>query len=135
MKLVEQGVIDLDTRLQDYVDEPLWANRGEAWHENLSDLRGDERYRRITARMCLSHTSGFSNWRWFEPDEKLRIRFDPGARYGYFGEGFTFLQIVLEKLTGVRLEQRTTRPGPRAPWRPRPRITRASFGRCCAARD
>lgn len=105
MRLVERGVIDLDTRLQDYIDEPLWVNRGEAWHENLSDLRGDERYRKITARMCLSHTSGFPNWRWFEPDEKLRIRFDPGARYGYSGEGFTFLQIVLEKLTGKRLEQ------------------------------
>jgi CubicO group peptidase (beta-lactamase class C family) len=105
MRLVERGVIDLDRPLQEYVDEPLWTNRGEAWHENLGDLRGDERYRKITARMCLTHTTGFPNWRWFEPDEKLRIRFDPGARYGYSGEGFTFLQVVLERLTGKRLEQ------------------------------
>src|SRR5262245_53574646 len=33
MKLVEQGVIDLDTPLQEYLDEPLWKNKGKAWHE------------------------------------------------------------------------------------------------------
>src|SRR5215203_2885062 len=97
MKLVEQGVVDLD--------EPLWANQGKSWHENLSDLRDDPRYRRITARMSLSHTTGLPNWRWFEPDEKLRIHFEPGERFSYSGEGMTFLQIVLEKLTGKPLEQ------------------------------
>ena len=106
MKLVEQGVIDLDTPLQTYVDEPLWKNqgRGNAWHEDLGDLRDDPRYQRITARMSLSHTTGFPNWRWFEPDRKVRIKFDPGARYSYSGEGMTFLQIVLEKVTGKPLE-------------------------------
>jgi D-alanyl-D-alanine-carboxypeptidase/D-alanyl-D-alanine-endopeptidase len=29
MKLVEQGVLDLDKPLQDYVSEPLWQNRGK----------------------------------------------------------------------------------------------------------
>ncbi len=105
MKLVERGVIDLDTPLQEYVDEPLWTNRGTEWHEDLSDLRDDPRYRRITARMCLSHTTGMPNWRWFEPDQKLRIHFDPGERYSYSGEGMVFLQIVLQKLTGKPLEQ------------------------------
>jgi hypothetical protein len=86
------------------VDEPLWKNQGKAWHEDLRDLRDDSRYQRITARMSLSHTTGFPNWRWFEPDRKLRITFDPGTRYGYSGEGMTFLQIVLEKITGKPLE-------------------------------
>lgn len=35
MKLVEQGVLDLDTPLQDYVEEPLWQNQGTEWHEDL----------------------------------------------------------------------------------------------------
>ncbi len=105
MKLVEQGVIDLDTPLQEYLDEPLWKNQGEAWHEDLGDLRDDQRYQRITARMSLSHTTGLPNWRWFEPDQKLRIHFEPGERFSYSGEGMTFLQIVLEKLTGKPLEQ------------------------------
>ena len=105
MKLVEQGVIDLDTPLQEYVDEPLWKNQGTEWHEDLSDLRDDPRYRRITARMSLSHTTGMPNWRWFEPDRKLRIHFEPGERYSYSGEGMVFLQIVLQKVTGKPLEQ------------------------------
>ncbi len=52
MKLVEQGGIDLDTPLQDYLDEPLWKNRStseRAWHEDLGDLRDEPRIRRITA--------------------------------------------------------------------------------------
>ena len=105
MRLVEQGALDLDKPLQDYVTEPLWQNRGTSWHENLSDLRGDERYRRITARMSMSHTTGLPGWRWFEPDQKLRIHFTPGDRYSYSGEGMTLLQIVIQKVTGKPLEQ------------------------------
>jgi serine-type D-Ala-D-Ala carboxypeptidase/endopeptidase len=105
MRLVEQGVLDLDTPLQDYLKEPLWANQGKSWHEDLSALRDEPRYRKITARMSLSHTTGMPNWRWFEPDQKLRIHFEPGERFSYSGEGMTFLQIVLEKLTGKPLEQ------------------------------
>ena len=105
MKLVEQGVIDLDTPLQQYVDEPLCKNKGQEWHQDLSDLCDDPRYQKITARMSLSHTSGLPGWRWFEPDQKLRIHFEPGERYNYSGEGMTFLQIVLEKITGKTLEE------------------------------
>jgi CubicO group peptidase (beta-lactamase class C family) len=105
MKLVEQGVLDLDKPLQEYVSEPLWQNRGTAWHEDLSDLRSDPRYRRITVRMSISHTTGLPGWRWFEPDQKLRIHFEPGERYSYSGEGMTFLQVVIEKVTGKPLEQ------------------------------
>ena len=105
MKLVEQGVLDLDKPLQEYVSEPLWQNRGTSWHEDLSDLRSDPRYRRITARMSMSHTTGLPGWRWFEPDQKLRIHFEPGERFSYSGEGMTLLQVVIEKLTGKPLEQ------------------------------
>jgi CubicO group peptidase (beta-lactamase class C family) len=105
MRLVEQGVLDLDKPLQDYVSEPLWRNRATAWHEDLSDLRSDPRYRRITARMSMSHTTGLPGWRWFEPDQKLRIHFEPGERYSYSGEGMTLLQVVLQKMTGKPLEQ------------------------------
>ncbi|MEW5251408.1 serine hydrolase domain-containing protein [Microbulbifer sp. 2201CG32-9] len=108
MKLVGQGVIDLDKPLQSYLQEPLWKKQSDGdieWHEDLSDLREAPRYRKITARMCLSHTTGLPNWRWFEPDHKLRIHFEPGERYSYSGEGMVLLQIVLEKLTGKSVEQ------------------------------
>ena len=105
MRLVEQGVLDLDKPLQDYVSTPLYENRGTSWHEDLSDLRSDARYRRITARMSMSHTTGLPGWRWFEPDQKLHIHFEPGSQYSYSGEGMTLLQIVIQKITGKSLEE------------------------------
>ena len=108
MRLVEEGVLDLDTPLVKYLERPAYtykASRSKAWHEDLSDLEGDVLHRKITARMCLSHTAGFPNWRWDEPDRKLRVRFEPGTRYSYSGEGFTFLQRVFEERTGKALEE------------------------------
>ena len=108
MKLVEQGVLALDKPLQQYVKEPLWTNRAstsKAWHEDLSALRSDPRYERFTARMSMSHTTGLPGWRWFEPDQKLRIHFEPGSQFSYSGEGMTLLQIVLQQITGKTLEQ------------------------------
>ena len=108
MRLVEQGVLDLDKPLQEYVKDPLWQNRpsaSNAWHENLSDLRSDSRYKRITARMSMSHATGLPGWRWFEPDQKLHIHFEPGSQFSYSGEGMTLLQIVVQKITGKTLEQ------------------------------
>ncbi|NTS39856.1 beta-lactamase family protein [Flavisolibacter sp. BT320] len=105
MKLVEERILDLDKPLQTYLPKPIYdyvpATR---WHDNYADLRMDTLYSRVTARMCLSHTAGFPNWRWDEQDQKLRVKFRPGFRYGYSGEGLVYLQVVLEKLTGKPLE-------------------------------
>jgi CubicO group peptidase (beta-lactamase class C family) len=60
------------------------------------DLAGDPRWEKITARMVLTHSTGFSNFWFIEPDQKLRIHFEPGARYSYSGEGFILLQFAIE---------------------------------------
>jgi CubicO group peptidase (beta-lactamase class C family) len=107
MRLVEEGVIDLDTPLVTYLDKPVSAyepSSRSAWHESHKDLADDKNLLKITARMCLDHTTGFPNWRWYEEDRKLRINFEPGTRYSYSGEGLTFLQVVLERRTGRTLE-------------------------------
>jgi CubicO group peptidase (beta-lactamase class C family) len=44
--------------------------------------------------MCLNHSTGFSNFWFIEPDQKLRIHFDPGTHMSYSGEGFILLQFV-----------------------------------------
>jgi CubicO group peptidase (beta-lactamase class C family) len=108
MRLVDDGVIALDTPLVSYLAEPLGTRAprsARAWHENLKDLAADPRHAKLTARMCLSHTTGLPNWRWFEPDQKLRIKMEPGTRYSYSGEGLTVLQVVLERVTGKSLEE------------------------------
>lgn len=85
LKLADAGKFDLDKPLYEYLP--------------YADIQQDERYKRITARMALSHTSGFPNWR----NGKLDILFDPGTRYSYSGEGFVYLQKVIEKVTGKPL--------------------------------
>jgi CubicO group peptidase (beta-lactamase class C family) len=46
--------------------------------------------------MCLNHSTGFANFWFLEPDQKLRIHFDPGTRFSYSGEGMMLLQFVVE---------------------------------------
>lgn len=86
MQLVEAGKFDLDRPLYKYLPYP--------------DAAADDRYKLITGRMVLSHTSGFPNWRRGE----LKINFDPGKRYSYSGEGFVYLMKVIEELTQKSLE-------------------------------
>ena len=106
MKLVENGVIDLDTPLESYLPKKIYEYEPQTrWHDDYSDLKTDSLYHKITARMCLAHTTGFANWRFFESDKKLRVNSMPGSKYGYSGEGFVYLQVVLEKLTGKGLEE------------------------------
>lgn len=109
MQLVEEGIINLDTPLQHYLKQPLADILFEKSWRGFTDLKGDERYKLITARMCLSHTSGFPNWRFltnkgYEEDGKLFIEYDPGTKYSYSGEGLHLLQFVIEQITGRGLE-------------------------------
>ena len=96
--LTEDGQIDLDQPLFEYLEKPIPE------YENYSDLAGDDRWRLITARMALSHTIGFPNWRMFTDDNRLSFLFDPGTRFNYSGEGIHLLQMVVEEITGKDLE-------------------------------
>ncbi len=87
LQLVDDGVLDLDVPLFEYLP--------------YEDIAGDPRAKSITARIVLSHTSGFPNWRRGQP---LRIEFDPGERFQYSGEGFVYLARVIEHLTGETLQ-------------------------------
>ncbi|HLY69773.1 MAG TPA: serine hydrolase domain-containing protein [Puia sp.] len=105
LALVRQGVLDLEKPLYQYLDKPLPE------YPKYRDLAGDDRWKLITARMCLSHTTGFPNWRFLDartgkyvPNGKLAIYFTPGHKFGYSGEGYALLQMVVEKITGNGLE-------------------------------
>lgn len=104
MQHVQEKTLDLDRPLVTYLSKPLPDYQIPGWRRGYQDLKDDPRYEKITARMCLTHTTGFPNWRWFEADKKIKFKFDPGARYSYSGEGLYLLQFVLEQITGVDLE-------------------------------
>jgi CubicO group peptidase (beta-lactamase class C family) len=111
MQLVDQGKLNLDTPIKDDLDHPLTSYSPDPVfpdkHGPYPDLAGDPRWEKITPRMCLTHSTGFSNFWFIEPDQKLHIHFDPGTRYSYSGEGFILLQFVIEhgrKAQGLGLD-------------------------------
>lgn len=88
MRLAEKGILDLDKPLFTYLPYP--------------DSAQDERYKLITARMVLSHTTGFPNWRRFNEDKKLDIKFTPGTQFLYSGEGYEYLADVIAHLMRIK---------------------------------
>jgi CubicO group peptidase (beta-lactamase class C family) len=90
MKLVDEGKLDLDKPLNSYLG-------------NNYDIGNDERIKLITARLVLSHSAGFPNWR-PEGSPTLPINFNPGEKFSYSGEGFVYLSKVMEKLTQMDFE-------------------------------
>ena len=88
LRLYDRGLINLDTSLLAYIgtydrfdpDNPAYA--------------------KITARMVLSHRTGLPNW---GDSDRARLIFPPDSCFSYSGEGFLFLQHVVEKITGKTL--------------------------------
>jgi len=91
LKLVEKGDWDLDEPLYHYFTDP--------------DVAKDNRSKLITTRHCLSHTTGFKNWRWDEENGKLQFNFKPGTRFQYSGEGMEYLRHALEIKFKTGLEE------------------------------
>ena len=81
VKLWEKGALDVDVPLTKYT-----ARR----------VTSDPRIELVTARHVLNHTSGSPNWR---QGKDLPIEFTPGSRNQYSGEGFSYLQSVVEEIS------------------------------------
>ena len=92
LKLVEQGELNLDKPLCDYLPEQF--------------INADDYAKLITARMILTHTSGLPNWRkgGEERGGPLPLYFKPGTKFSYSGEGIYYLQRVVEHITREPLE-------------------------------
>lgn len=87
LKLVDAGKLKLDEPLAQYLPKEF--------------TEGDLRFKQITARIVLSHRTGFPNW---PGDGKpLTIHFTPGEKFSYSGAGMVFLQKAVEKITGKPL--------------------------------
>jgi CubicO group peptidase (beta-lactamase class C family) len=92
LQLVDEGLLELDRPLVEYWDYEYVPN--------------DERFKQITARMVLTHSTGFPNWRPRGGD--LAINFDPGSEFSYSGEGFGYLQLAVMDLTDQTLQEFVT---------------------------
>lgn len=87
LKMADRGELDLDAPVWDLLEYDRLAH--------------DERARKITPRMLLSHSGGLPNW----GGTPLQLNFDPGTNWGYSGEGYVFLQKALEAKTGLTLDE------------------------------
>lgn len=76
LKLCDQGVLDLDTPLAQYLPDAY--------------LPSEPYLSFMTARHTLSHTTGFPNWR---EAPGLKAAFYPGSVFHYSTEGLLYLQI------------------------------------------
>lgn len=115
MKLVEDGRLDLDRPVDDYLSR---------WHVRAGsfDARG------VTARRLLSHTAGFTDDLGFgdyRRDETLpslertlaaprasrggtvaavSVGLAPGTQFRYSGGGYAVLELLVEEISGERFE-------------------------------
>jgi CubicO group peptidase (beta-lactamase class C family) len=92
LQLVDAGQLSLDTPLSTYVP---------------NYVKHDPRAALLTVRNVLSQSSGLPNWR--SDATPLKTYFPPGERFSYSGEGFVWLQRVVEKITGQSLNEVVTR--------------------------
>lgn len=91
LRLVDAGALALDASL-----DPYWVD---------PDLQRDARHSQLTARLILTHRTGFPNWRWQLPGERLAFVSAPGTKLGYSGEGFEYLRRSLEALSARTIQQ------------------------------
>ena len=104
MKLVELGLVELDAPVYRYL--PRFKTR-------------DERYKKITVRMTLCHSSGLpgSNYRkcfgpeWIFGDsldesfdywQDCKLKAEPGAFSVYCNEGFELAAALVEQMSGMK---------------------------------
>ncbi|MCX7279270.1 MAG: serine hydrolase [Burkholderiales bacterium] len=100
LKLVEQGKLALDAPLLQYLPDG-YRHRHQPLKAEPSDLVSDPRLQAVTARMVLTHTSGWPNW----ASGPLGFEAKPGSAWGYSGEGFVLLQRAIEAVTGEPLDR------------------------------
>ncbi|MFE3574756.1 serine hydrolase domain-containing protein [Lysinibacillus sp. NPDC059133] len=116
MKLVDEGKVDLDAPVVHYVPDFKMK---------------DERYKSITPRMLLNHSSGLqgntlSNSFLFKDNDTYahdnllqqlsnqQLKADPGAFSVYCNDGFTLAEIMVERVSGMGftefIHQQFTKP-------------------------
>jgi len=87
LQLVDAGVPSLDEPLARHVPDYI---------------PDDPRAATITVRHVLAHMTGLPNWR--SDQRPLRTYFTPGEHFSYSGEGFVYLQRVVERIAGEPLD-------------------------------
>lgn len=115
LKLIEQGKLDLDKSIDDYLTR---------W--NLPESKFDNR--KVTIRRLLSHSSGlvdelgYHGFALHEESQTIEesliqasdapysegvaiVGYEPGSKYMYSGAGYTILQLIIEEVSGMAFQE------------------------------
>jgi CubicO group peptidase (beta-lactamase class C family) len=84
LRLASKGIISLDEPIAPYWIDP--------------DVKDNPWNALLTPRLCLSHQTGFTNWR-YQTNNVLTFQWQPGTRTGYSGEGYNYVARFAEKKT------------------------------------
>jgi len=90
-RLAENELINLDKPLIQYLS-----------FEAISDPN----FKEVTARHILTHTAGLPNW--ISKTDNVKLKFTPGSKFNYSGEGYLYLQRVVEHLTQKSIDELMT---------------------------
>jgi CubicO group peptidase (beta-lactamase class C family) len=85
LRLASAGKLLLDESMS-----PFWVD---------PDIKDDPQSKLLTTRLCLSHQTGFANWRRMTGGV-LKIRWKPGTQTGYSGEGYNYVGRFTENKLG-----------------------------------
>jgi len=101
LRLVDEGVLDLDTPLIKYLPQ---ENIEKDLLKHSLDFEGfrSDWFRKITARQVLSHSSGMPHG---ERGKPYPLFFEPGEKYKYSAQGYWYLQLVVEHLKKEKLKK------------------------------
>lgn len=119
MRLVEKGLVSLDAPAWNYIG-PVVGSAEPA----------DQRLKQVTVRQLLTHTWGLDRavssdpmGLWAQDGStliisardmlryhllRMRLNFNPGARFAYNNTGFVWLQMIAESAVGIPIEQQIT---------------------------
>ena len=90
LRLASAGKLSLDEQMAPYWVDP--------------DIKDDPWTSLLTPRLCLSHQTGFANWRRMTGGV-LKMRWQPGTQTGYSGEGYNYVGRFTEKKMGKAFDR------------------------------
>jgi CubicO group peptidase (beta-lactamase class C family) len=100
MTLVDEGVVDLERPILGYL--PPERVEGALGHGLDADGFRRDWFETITARHVLSHSAGLPHG---DGGAVTTVFFEPGSDWKYSAEGYGYLQLAVEHLTGEPLDR------------------------------
>jgi CubicO group peptidase (beta-lactamase class C family) len=82
LRLASAGKLSLDEQIAKFWVDP--------------DVQDNPWNKLLTPRLCLSHQTGFPNWR-YQTNGVLKFQWEPGTKTGYSGEGYDYVARFAEK--------------------------------------